>query len=231
MEYIILIVVLIGFAGLAFYLKQPIAKDIDQIELKDVRISLLEKEAAQKDLNISNLNKQLEIAAAKADDFEQIKIEKVRTEERLKLVETERNVLKNETISFQKAEEGRQKEESDIYERIDFIKNEISKISELGMDEMAEIKEAKKILNDSLENEKAKLNAMFKTKNVEVHEASDADYVPGEIKMSVKTYKPGTKVQVNAGQFTEAGAKDMINIILPSNEVIEVQKKYLSVEL
>jgi hypothetical protein len=71
---------------------------------------LLEKEAAQKDLNISNLNKQLEIAAAKADDFEQIKIEKVRTEERLKLVETERNVLKNETISFQKAEEGRQKE-------------------------------------------------------------------------------------------------------------------------
>ena len=110
MEYIILIVVLIGFAGLAFYLKQPIAKDIDQIELKDVRISLLEKEAAQKDLNISNLNKQLEIAAAKADDFEQIKIEKVRTEERLKLVETERNVLKNETISFQKAEEGRQKE-------------------------------------------------------------------------------------------------------------------------
>ena len=110
MEYIILIVVLIGFAGLAFYLKQPIAKDIYQIELKDVRISLLEKEAAQKDLNISNLNKQLEIAAAKADDFEQIKIEKVRTEERLKLVETERNVLKNETISFQKAEEGRQKE-------------------------------------------------------------------------------------------------------------------------
>jgi hypothetical protein len=110
MEYIILIVLLIGFAGLAFYLKQPIAKDIDQIELKDVRISLLEKEAAQKDLNISNLNKQLEIAAAKADDFEQIKIEKVRTEERLKLVETERNVLKNETISFQKAEEGRQKE-------------------------------------------------------------------------------------------------------------------------
>ena len=86
MEYIILIVVLIGFAGLAFYLKQPIAKDIYQIELKDVRISLLEKEAAQKDLNISNLNKQLEIAAAKADDFEQIKIEKVKTEERLKLV-------------------------------------------------------------------------------------------------------------------------------------------------
>jgi hypothetical protein len=130
-----------------------------------------------------------------------------------------------------KIEEGRKKEENDIYERIDFIKNEISKISELGMDEMAEIKEAKKILSDSLAEEQAKLNAMFKTKNVEVHEASDADYVPGELKMSVKTYKPGTKVQVNAGQFTEKGAKDMISIILPSNEVIDVQKKYLAVEI
>lgn len=130
-----------------------------------------------------------------------------------------------------KIEENRKKEENDIYERMDYIQNEISKLSELGMDEMDEIKEAKKILNDALEAEKAKLNAMFKTKNVEVHEASDADYVPGEIKMKVKTYSPGTKVQVNAGQYTEAGAKDMINVVLPSNEVVEVQKKYLSVEI
>jgi len=130
-----------------------------------------------------------------------------------------------------KIEEARKKEENDIYERIDYIKNEISKISELGLDEMDEIKEAKKILSDALEAEKAKLNTMFKTKNVEVHEASDADYVPGEIKMKVKTYGPGTKVQVNAGQYTQAGTKDMISIILPSNEIIEVQKKYLSVEI
>jgi len=130
-----------------------------------------------------------------------------------------------------KLEESRKKEENDIYERIDYIKNEISKISELGMDEMEEIKEAKKILNDALEAEKAKLNTMFKTKNVEIHEASDADYVPGEIKMKVKTYGPGTKVQVNAGQYTQSGTKDMISIILPSNEIIDVQKKYLSVEI
>ena len=110
MEYVTLVVVLSGFACLAFYLKQPISGDVDQIELKDVRITLLEKEVVKKDINISNLNKQLEIAAAKAEGFEQLKIEKVRAEERLKLVETERNILKNETISFQKAEEGRQKE-------------------------------------------------------------------------------------------------------------------------
>ena len=82
MEYVTLVVVLIGFAGLAFYLKQPISGDVDQIELKDARITLLEKEVVKKDINISNLNKQLEIAAAKAEGFEQLKIEKVRAEER-----------------------------------------------------------------------------------------------------------------------------------------------------
>jgi len=110
MEFIILVVIFLGFAGLALYLKQPKSNNEDQIVLKDSKISMLEKEVVEKDTNISNLNKQLEIAAAKAEGFEQIKIEKAKTEERLKLVETERNALKNETISFQKAEEGRQKE-------------------------------------------------------------------------------------------------------------------------
>jgi len=110
MEFIILVVIFLGFAGLALYLKQPKSNNEDQIVLKDSKISMLEKEVVEKDTNISNLNKQIEIAAAKAEGFEQIKIEKAKTEERLKLVETERNALKNETISFQKAEEGRQKE-------------------------------------------------------------------------------------------------------------------------
>ena len=126
-----------------------------------------------------------------------------------------------------KVEADRAKTEENIYERIDYIKNEISKLSELNMDDMAEIKEAKKILNDALEAEQARLNKMFKSKNVTMHEASDADYVPGELKMKTKGYKPGTKIQINAGQYTEAGTKDMISVILPSNEVVEVQKKYL----
>jgi hypothetical protein len=95
---------------LAIYLKQPKSDNEDQIELKDSRISILEKELVQKDTNTSNLNKQLEIAAAKVGGFEQIKIEKARLEERLEIIERERNTLKSETISFQKAEEGRQKE-------------------------------------------------------------------------------------------------------------------------
>ena len=72
---------------------------------------------------------------------------------------------------------------------------------------------------------------MFKSKGVTVHEASDADYVPGELKMKTNGFRPGTKVQVNAGQYTESGGKDMISIILPTNEIIEVQKKYLDVTI
>ena len=128
-----------------------------------------------------------------------------------------------------KIEADRAKTEDNIYERIDYIKNEISKLSELNMDDMAEIKEAKKVLNDALEAEQSRLNKMFKSKNVTMHEASDADYAPGEIKIKVSGYAPGTKVQVNAGQFTESGTKDMVSVILPSNEIVDVQKKYLDV--
>ena len=97
----------------------------------------------------------------------------------------------------------------------------------MNMDDMDQIKEAKTLLNDALEAEQAKLNKMFNSKNVTMHEASDADYVKGELKIKTKGYAPGTKVQINAGQFTESGGKDMISVILPSNEVVEVQKKYL----
>ena len=122
--------------------------------------------------------------------------------------------------------------EHDVYERIDYIKNEISKLSELEMDDMTEIQEAKKILSAALLKEQDRLNKMFKSKNVEIHEdSSDADYVPAELKIKIGTYKPGTKVQVAAGSYTEGGTKDMIPTILPSNEIVDVQKKYLSVEI
>ena len=81
MEFIILVVIFLGFAGLALYLKQPKSNNEDQIVLKDSRISMLEKEVVEKDTNILNLNKQIEIAAAKVEGFEQIKIEKAKTEE------------------------------------------------------------------------------------------------------------------------------------------------------
>ena len=133
MEFINLALIFIGFVGLAIYLKKPKANSEDQFAEKDSRILLLEKEVTEKNTTISNLQKELQIAAAKTQNFEQIKHEKTQNDERLKLVEIERNSLKNENIAYQKAEEGRQKE--------------VSKSIESAL-----------TLQKSLENEKVRLN-------------------------------------------------------------------------
>ena len=145
MEFIILVVIFLGFAGLAIYLKQPKSDNEDQIELKDSRISILEKELVEKDTNISNLNKQLEIAAAKVGGFEQIKIEKARLEERLEIIERERNTLKSETISFQKAEEGRQKEANKNFATAVTLQQSLEKEKERLNDDR--VKEKEELLN------------------------------------------------------------------------------------
>ena len=145
MEYIILVVIFLGFASLAIYLKQPKSDNENQIELKDSRISILEKELVEKDTNISNSNKQLEIAAAKVGGFEQIKIEKARLEERLEIIERERNTLKSETISFQKAEEGRQKEANKNFATAVTLQLSLEKEKERLNDER--VKEKEELLN------------------------------------------------------------------------------------
>ena len=112
MEFIILAFILFGFIGLAIYLKKPESGPEAQLEEKDSKILVLEKELSERNTTITNLNKQLEIAAARAEDFDQIKLEKAAINERLSLIDIERNTLKNENIAYQKAEEGRQKEVS-----------------------------------------------------------------------------------------------------------------------
>ena len=71
MEFINLALILIGFVGLAIYLKKPKANSEDQFAEKDSRILLLEKEITEKNTTISNLQKELQIAAAKTQNFEQ----------------------------------------------------------------------------------------------------------------------------------------------------------------
>ena len=110
MEYTILAFIVIGFIGLVFYLKKLLTSSEYQFEEKDNRILVLEKEVSESNTKITNLNKQLEIAAARTENFEQIKLEKAKIDERLTSVEQERNALKSENIAYQKAEEGRQKE-------------------------------------------------------------------------------------------------------------------------
>ena len=110
MEYIILAFILFGFVGLAIYLKKPKSSPEYHLEEKDAKILALEIELSERNTIITNLNKQLEIAAARTENFDQIRIEKATIEERLAIVERERNTLNNEIIAYQKAEEGRQKE-------------------------------------------------------------------------------------------------------------------------
>ena len=112
MEYIILVFIVIGFVGLAFYLKKPDTSPEYQFEEKEARILVLEKEVSERNTTITNLNKQVEIAAARTETFEQVKLEKAAIDERLAQVDRDRNTLKNENIAYQKAEEGRQKEVS-----------------------------------------------------------------------------------------------------------------------
>lgn len=112
MEYIILAFIVIGFVALAFYLKKPQKNLEHQFKEKDDRILVLEKELSERKTIITNLNEDLGIAAARVEDFEQVKHEKAKIDERLKHIEEERNSLKSENIAYQKAEEGRQKEVS-----------------------------------------------------------------------------------------------------------------------
>lgn len=112
MEFIILAFILFGFIGLAIYLKKPDTSPEYQFEEKEARILVLEKEVSERNTTITNLNKQVEIAAARTETFEQVKLEKAAIDERLAQVDRDRNTLKNENIAYQKAEEGRQKEVS-----------------------------------------------------------------------------------------------------------------------
>ena len=110
MEFIILAFIIIGFIALAIYLKKPQSGPEAQLKEKEAKILVLEKGLSERDTTIANLTKQLEIAAARTEDFEQIKLEKAAIDERLAQVDRERNTLENENIAYQKAEESRQKE-------------------------------------------------------------------------------------------------------------------------
>ena len=110
MEFIILAFIIIGFIALAIYLKKPQSGPEAHLKEKEAKILVLEKGLSERDTTIANLTKQLEIAAARTEDFEQIKLEKAAIDERLAQVDRERNTLENENIAYQKAEESRQKE-------------------------------------------------------------------------------------------------------------------------
>ena len=74
MEFIILAFIIIGFIALAIYLKKPLSGPEAQLKEKEAKILVLEKGLSERDTTIANLTKQLGIAAARTEDFEQIKL-------------------------------------------------------------------------------------------------------------------------------------------------------------
>ena len=61
MEFIILAFIVIGFVGLAFYLKRPQTSPEYQFEEQGARILVLEKEIFERNTTITNLNKELKL--------------------------------------------------------------------------------------------------------------------------------------------------------------------------
>lgn len=102
---LLVLLILIGLA--TFFKKNNISGENRNSEELTKKISELEKSLSAKEENIKSLQNSTEVLKAKLDSFEKVKTEKTQIEERLKLVEQERNNLKNKNTSLLKEEEGR----------------------------------------------------------------------------------------------------------------------------
>ena len=103
LDYIIIIIGVV-FGGITTAISLKIFKKNNTSEEK---LKNLEKENYSKQNIIENLNNEKNILQTKIESFEQLKIEKTQIQERLKLVEIERNNLKNENTKLIKEEENR----------------------------------------------------------------------------------------------------------------------------
>ena len=79
----------------------------ESLETERNKISELEQKLAAKEVEINNHQKNIEIANTKITSLEQLKIEKTQIQERLKLIEIERNNLKNANTILLQEEENR----------------------------------------------------------------------------------------------------------------------------
>ena len=79
----------------------------ESLETERNKISELEQKLAAKEVEINNHQKNIEIANTKINSLEQLKTEKTQIQERLKLIEIERNNLKNANTILLQEEENR----------------------------------------------------------------------------------------------------------------------------
>ena len=104
MEYIILIllIILIIIAAINFKINQNSQENSEKENLEILKNDIIKKEE-----KIKNLEEDIKILDAKMISFEQIKTEKTQLNERLKIIEQEKNNLKNEVNKLINNEENR----------------------------------------------------------------------------------------------------------------------------
>ncbi len=100
MEYIILLVIILGFSLL--YVKNP--KNIDQ---NNLRIIELEKILSSKESSLKELEKEKDILNIQVKTLDEIKSKNTELETSLKSITDERNNLKNQNIRLNNNEEKR----------------------------------------------------------------------------------------------------------------------------
>jgi hypothetical protein len=104
MEYLVLIVLVAGFA-LVYFKKESVTED--NTEEDKNRILELEKSLLAKETEAKQQQQNIDIANAKTTAFEQVKTENTTIKEKLSNIEQERNNLKNENVFLKKEEENR----------------------------------------------------------------------------------------------------------------------------
>ena len=104
MEYLVLVVLVAGFA-LVYFKKESVTED--NLEEDRNRILELEKSLVSKETEAKQQQQNIDIANAKTNAFEQVKTENTTLKEKLSNIEQERNNLKNENIFLKKEEENR----------------------------------------------------------------------------------------------------------------------------
>ena len=104
MEYLVLIVLVAGFA-LVYFKKESVTEDNSEEDKN--RILELEKSLVAKETEVKQQQQNIDIANAKTTAFEQVKTENTTLKEKLSNIEQERNNLKNENVFLKKEEENR----------------------------------------------------------------------------------------------------------------------------
>ncbi|MBT3612163.1 MAG: hypothetical protein HN522_04400 [Flavobacteriales bacterium] len=145
MEYLVLIVLVAGFA-LVYFKKESTTED--NLEEDKKRILELEKSLISKEIEAKQQQQNIDIANAKTTAFEQVKTENTTLKEKLSNIEQERNNLKNENIFLKTEEENRNETLRKSIESTNTLQESLSKEKERLNDDR--VKETE----DRLENMK-----------------------------------------------------------------------------